>query len=296
MKGATIMYYKQYTNVKEFYDATYFVLMRHEAQNTIPLGNLILGNKGNDKTGWRDPVNWFMATVCDTDSGGIQLTAIMTPPYNIALYATGNIICEESINCLINGIAGHPVPGVTAEKSLAKYFADLYTSRKGMSFEVSMDQRIYELTEVNPEIPRIGTIRLSSEKDMPFLPFWCEAFHASGTYGSTTMEIPNEPDDYLYRISKNNLYVLEYNGVSVSLAGLNREMQTVIGVGPVYTPPYYRGKGYASSAVAQISQLALDRGFKKCVLYTDLANPTSNSIYQKIGYRPICDSLMLKFI
>lgn len=56
-----------------------------------------------------------------------------------------------------------------------------------------------------------------------------------------------------------------------------------------------RNKGYASSCVAQVSQIALNKGFTKCVLYTDLLNPTSNSIYQKIGYTAICDSLMLKF-
>ncbi|WP_258166573.1 GNAT family N-acetyltransferase [Paenibacillus sp. PCH8] len=60
-------------------------------------------------------------------------------------------------------------------------------------------------------------------------------------------------------------------------------------------PPYERRKGYATSIVTQISQLALDKGFTKCVLYTDLENPTSNSIYRKIGYMPICDSLQLKF-
>ena len=79
------------------------------------------------------------------------------------------------------------------------------------------------------------------------------------------------------------------------MAGYTREMQTAIGVAFVYTPPYYRGKGYASSCVAQISQIALDKGFTKCVLYTDLLNPISNSIYKKIGYRPVCDSLMLEF-
>jgi len=268
--------------------------MRHEAQNILPLGHLLIGHEGKDKEGWRDPVNWYMATV--SDASGIRLTAIMTPPHNVALYVTDNKIDAAAITCLIDGIADHPIPGVVAEKSLAEYFAKAYTTSKGMTFEIAMDQRIYELTEVNPKIPQIGTVRLAEENDMPFLPFWFEAFYAAGTYGSTTMKIPHDPQPYRYRISKNNLYILEDNGVPVSIAGLNREMQTVIGVGPVYTPPYYRGKGYASSCVAQISQIALDKGFTTCVLYTDLANPTSNSIYQKIGYKPICDSLMLKFV
>ena len=101
--------------------------------------------------------------------------------------------------------------------------------------------------------------------------------------------------NYLNRIAAKKLYVLENNGVPVSMAGYTREMQTAIGVAFVYTPPYERRKGYASSIATHLSQRALDKGFTKCVLYTDLANPTSNSIYQKIGYVPICDSLQLKF-
>jgi predicted GNAT family acetyltransferase len=79
------------------------------------------------------------------------------------------------------------------------------------------------------------------------------------------------------------------------MAQKNREMQTVSGVSYVYTPPYFRGKGYATSCVADLSRLLLKEGFTKCVLYTDLANPTSSSIYQKVGYRPVCDSLEIKF-
>nr|WP_276538695.1 GNAT family N-acetyltransferase [Murimonas intestini] len=109
------------------------------------------------------------------------------------------------------------------------------------------------------------------------------------------MSIPQDGKSYRYQLSGQKLYVLEDNGIPVSMAGYTREMQTAIGVAFVYTPPYYRGKGYASSCVAQISQIALDKGFTKCVLYTDLLNPISNSIYKKIGYRPVCDSLMLEF-
>lgn len=79
------------------------------------------------------------------------------------------------------------------------------------------------------------------------------------------------------------------------MAGYTRELQTAIGIAFVYTPTYFRGNGYATSCVAQLSQMALEKGFRRCVLYTDLLNPTSNSIYQRIGYKAVCDSLMLKF-
>jgi len=91
------------------------------------------------------------------------------------------------------------------------------------------------------------------------------------------------------------LYILEVGGTAVSMAKAHREMATVCGVGFVYTPPYFRGRGYATSCVAAVSQMILDRGFNSCALYTDLSNPTSNSIYMKIGYVPICDALEIKF-
>ncbi|WP_127533169.1 GNAT family N-acetyltransferase [Paenibacillus kobensis] len=288
------MKFKLYTDVHEFYNDTYDVLMRHEAQNLIPLGNIIIGHEGKDKTDWRDPVNWLMATI--SDAKGIQLTAVMTPPHHITLYATDNIISPGAVDCLIDGLKDREIPGVISEKTLAEYFAKEYTLRKGRTFKTTMSQRIYELTAVNPDIKMVGTVRLLDEKDMHFFPYWAEAFYAAGSYGKTEMSIPQQnADPYLYRIASKKLYILEDNGIPVSMAGYTREMQTAIGVAFVYTPPYERRKGYASSIVAQISQLALDKGFTKCVLYTDLANPTSNSIYQKIGYTPICDSLQLKF-
>ena len=67
------------------------------------------------------------------------------------------------------------------------------------------------------------------------------------------------------------------------------------GSAPVYTPPEHRGTGYGSAVTAAVSQHALDAGARDVILFTDLANPTSNSIYQKIGYRPVYDSTELEF-
>ncbi|MGG7164175.1 GNAT family N-acetyltransferase [Clostridium ihumii] len=287
------MKFKLYIDVHEFYNDTYNVLMQDEAQNMVLLGNIIIGNEGKDKTDWRDPANWLMATVYDEN--GIQVTALMTPPHNITLYATDNIINQQAINCLLDGLTEYNIPGVTTEKILAELFAKEYTTRKGLTFKTMMSQRIYEVTTINPDVKQFGNVRLFEEKDMYFFPYWFEAFNAAGIYGNTKMSIPQDVESYRYRLSSKKLFVLEIDGKPVSMAGFTREMQTAIGVAYVYTPPYYRGKGYASSCVAQISQIALDKGFKKCVLYTDLLNPTSNSIYQKIGYNAICDSRMLKF-
>lgn len=288
------MQFKLYTDVHEFYNETYDVLVKHEVQNIIMLGNLIIANKGEDKSGWRDPVNWVMATVSDTND--IVLTALMTPPHNITIYATDNVINYDAVNCLIDGLSEYKIPGVMSEKTLAELFAKEYVSRNSLKTEINMNQRIYNLTEVNTQVKQFGNLRLFEDKDMHFFPYWFEAFYAASVYGNTKMSIPENIDEYRYRLSTKRLYVLEVDGVPVSMAGLTRELQSAIGVAFVYTPPYFRGNGYASSCVAQLSQLALEKGFSKCVLYTDLLNPTSNSIYQKIGYEVVCDSIELKFV
>jgi len=287
------MKFNVYKDVKAFYRDTCELFMRHEAQNLIPLGNIIMGNKGEDKTEWRDPANWFMAAV--TGDTGIVLSAIMTPPYNLTLYATDNIIDRDAINCLIDGItaAGYSLPGVMTEKTLALSFAEMYSARKGITFSVQMNQRIYVLEKVNADITLTGTLRAASEADMSFIPYWAEGFNddcfAKG------LKVKPDAAHYLHLINGKNLFVLEDRGTAVSMAMIHREMRTVCGVSEVYTPPYFRGKGYATSCVAGVSRIGLERGFTKCALYTDLANPVSNSIYQKIGYRPICDSVEIKF-
>jgi len=282
-----------YSDVRLFHDDTYDVMMRHEAQNIIPLGNIIIGYEGKDKTDWRDPANWFMATV--SDDGGILLTAVMTPPMNLTLYATDNCNNDMALRCLIDGIdgAGAPVPGVMAEKSLAEMFAEAYSAEHGKSYRINKEQRIYELSQVSSDIPKLGKVRLATEKDMSFLPFWIEGFHYD-CFGDPLVA-DSSVEKYSYQVSTERLYILEDDGVAVNMAKISRELQTVCAVGLVYTPPYFRGKGYASSCVAAVSQFGLDKGFDKCVLYTDLSNPTSNSIYMKIGYEPICDSLEITF-
>ena len=219
----------------------------------------------------------------------------MTPPHNLTLYATDNQIDNEALSCLIQGIAGtdFSVPGILADKELAEYFARVFATYKSIKYRIHKEMRIYELVKVNHDVPVIGKIRLAEEGDMAFLPYWIEGFNCDCF--DMTPSVKPDPNPYRYHINKKKLYILEHEGTPVSMAQMNREMQTVCGVGQVYTPPYFRGKGYASSCVAAVSTLILERGFTKCVLYTDLANPTSNSIYQKIGYKPICDSLEIKF-
>jgi hypothetical protein len=82
----------------------------------------------------------------------------------------------------------------------------------------------------------------------------------------------------------------------VSCANVARRTPHGVAVAFVYTPPAHRRQGYATSCVAELTQRQLETGAEFCCLYTDLANPTSNSIYAKIGYRPVCDSDWWEFV
>jgi predicted GNAT family acetyltransferase len=90
-------------------------------------------------------------------------------------------------------------------------------------------------------------------------------------------------------------YVWEDAGDVVALVGAGGETPHGIRIGPVYTPPELRGRGYASSLTAAASQDQLDRGRQFVFLFTDLANPTSNKIYQAIGYEAVCDVDQYRF-
>jgi len=68
-----------------------------------------------------------------------------------------------------------------------------------------------------------------------------------------------------------------------------------LAAGPVHTPPERRRQGYAGAVATAVSQVALDDGADHVVLFTDLANPTSNALYQRLGYRPVEDRVALRF-
>ena len=87
----------------------------------------------------------------------------------------------------------------------------------------------------------------------------------------------------------------EADGGPVSIACNTMPVTGMVRIGPVYTPPEARGHGYGSAATAALSQRLLKAGAEEVVLYTDLANPVSNSIYQRIGYRPVEDRVVLAF-
>jgi predicted GNAT family acetyltransferase len=80
----------------------------------------------------------------------------------------------------------------------------------------------------------------------------------------------------------------------VSMAVSRKPIEGVVRVAGVYTPPEKRKLGYAAACVHALSKHMRDSGYC-CALYTDIANPTSNSIYRRIGYRAVSEVLRYRF-
>jgi GNAT superfamily N-acetyltransferase len=235
----------------------------------------------------------FFAVVEDGD--GVAAAAVMTPPYGVILYSPRQE-CAAALDLIAVELLGNgwPVPTANGLVYLSSAFARIWTERTGVTAVQKMAQRVFELRRVHPPLYSPGFLRVVEAADADLLVLWLKAFGDEALTGIEQQSPEEVRRHVLLRIEDGSLY-LWIDERPVCLVGTTRPTARGISVGPVYTPPEYRNRGYASSCVAQVSQRMLDAGKEFCALYTDLANPTSNSIYQKLGYRPIGDFALFAF-
>jgi RimJ/RimL family protein N-acetyltransferase len=188
--------------------------------------------------------------------------------------------------------AGHQVPGINAGQEAADAFAAAWRDRTGDAVTAYRRMRLFRLGElIRPAPGPEGAARPAAERDRDLLAGWFDAF-------AREVGDPPRHDNHALvdeRLCYGGIALWEAGGVPVSLAGRTRVVAGMVRVAPVYTPPEMRGRGYAGAATAAVSQAALDAGVREVVLYTDLANPTSNALYQRLGYRPVEDRVVLSF-
>jgi GNAT superfamily N-acetyltransferase len=187
--------------------------------------------------------------------------------------------------------------GVMSGKADAAAFAAIWQQLSGQSWSVGRSERLYQLTRVNPAaLPVAGRMRAAQDSDLDLITDWWLAF-AEEAVETIPREQAQQQILTRYGIDPlvGGLRLWDVEGAPVSLAGYTGPTPNSIRVGPVYTPPEQRGHGYASALVAALSQELLDKGFRFVTLFTDLANPTSNHIYQTIGYTPVADIDELHF-
>jgi len=269
-----------YPNAHKFLAKTQAILEANEAANNLILG-LTLRVNHYLPLAQHPP---YFATITHHDE--LLLAAIMTPPRPMVLY-TRLSDWREALNLFIQEAALRqwPVFGITGPPPLSEAFAVAWASLTGTTYRVQIRNRLYELRRVNsiPSVP--GYLRLATAADLELIAQWTFAFQTEALQRG---DLAEAHEVARYKISEQELYLWE-DGQPVCMAGQSRPTRNGICISLVYTPPEWRGRGYATACVAGLSQLLLDSGRKFCVLFTDLANPTSNHIYQTIGYKPIGD-------
>jgi len=192
------------------------------------------------------------------------------------------------------------LPGVGGPTPLAGAFAERYTALTGRGHSLGLDMGCFRLDAVQPPAPVAGRLRAAEQRDRDLLVEWYHAFHAE----AVPFRAGSDPAPYVDgRLAEGGLLWLwedtpgatQGQGTQgqgtrpVTLVGSMPPAAGVIRIAPVYTPPAYRGRGYASAAVAAVCQRALDRGARALTLNTDLTNGTSNRIYQRVGFRRVGD-------
>ncbi|MGW5666957.1 GNAT family N-acetyltransferase [Micromonospora sp. NPDC003776] len=196
---------------------------------------------------------------------------------------------------------GEEVLGVNGALPAAELCAAELARLSGGRVEVAQHTRLHELGELIPPSPVPGHLAVATEDDLELATEWFAAFmgdadeQAGRPRGASAHEVPDRTD-MLRRIRLGRVWFwLDEAGRRVHLTAANPPAFGVARVGPVYTPPAERGRGWASNAVAEVSRRILAEGARAC-LFTDQANPTSNKIYAALGYRPVVDMANLVIV
>ena len=231
-----------------------------------------------------DPGRYWMAvqredTVGVVVQSPLTFPATLTPMEPPVTTAMADAIAE----------AGVALPGINGEAATAALFAGQWSERSKSAATPFQGIRLYEFLESGqaPEIE--GKLRQAGPIDRSLTILWTRAFQ---------QEIGESANDTELRVDRGlaarQLWLWDRSGETLSMAVSREPVHGVVRLSGVYTPPDKRRHGYAAACVHALSKQLGDAGYR-CILYTDLGNPTSNSIYRRIGYRAVAEALRYRF-
>ncbi len=285
------MQYQQLNSPEEFYRQAEGYLLRQEATNNLLLGLTINLIRQPHAYGGEPPYFGIVWDDTDVDAPRIVGTALRTPPRALIL---SHIEHRDAVRLIAQKAYEQfqTLPAVTGGREDSRQFAERWALISGQRARPGMFERIYCLERLIPVTNVPGQVRQAGEADRQLLRQWMRGFHADAFYNQAPPSDQEVEGWINNRISAEvgGMYFWEdKNGSPVSMAGYTGFTPNGVRIGPVYTPVEYRGKGYGSAVTAAVTRKQLDAGRRFCYLFTDLSNPTSNKIYQNIGYEPICD-------
>jgi predicted GNAT family acetyltransferase len=272
------------SDVEEYAERTADLLTGSPAEHTIPLTVLKTVRGGRR---WSDEpmlFGWY------EDGGEVRGAVFRTPPFELLLA----VVPEQATADLVAALraSGAAVPGVNGDVESVDRFTEAWSAATGERGTTTLALDLYELgTLRDPDPAPPGRARPAQDADLDTAVRWYRAFQE---------ETPTPSTDVLplvrERMDDRRLWLWEdESGDPVSLAARTAAVAGVARIAPVYTPPEHRRHGYATAVTAACTADALARDAERVVLYTDLADPSSNAMYRRIGFRPIGGSRVVHF-
>jgi hypothetical protein len=253
----------------------------HEREHNLALG--LLGRLRVEPRLYGFDPTFVVAEEADSVVGCL----LRTPPHGVVLSRFESLEAVDVVAEAVLGIHSE-LPGAVGPNDVIARFARTWSRLTGADTRLVIRQRVHAAAAVS-DLPRApGRMREAGPDDIPTVLAWLGAFSDEAL--GEEAHIENVESTYRRReADPDGAWLLWDDGGPVSLAAYGNPTPTGTRVGPVYTPPEFRGRGYATSLVAELTAERLSTGLAFCFLFTDLANPTSNAIYARIGYEPVAD-------
>ena len=270
---------REFADVDGFMAVAGAFLEAREAEHNLILG--ICSYLLDEPTTFGDRPPYLAAV---TSAGRVVACALRTPPHNLVISEVDD---PTAIDLLVDGRLDDDLPGVLGPVEHAEAFATRWAALTGRTARREASERIFRLSRVIPPAAVAGEIRVVRPADRDLVATWLGGFMEEALGESDPAELARVTAQWL-EDNNRTLYLWD-DQRAVSLCGVGGRTPNGVRIGPVYTPPADRRRGYAGALVAAASQLQLDAGRTFCFLFTDLANPTSNHVYRAIGYEPVRD-------
>lgn len=269
----------RFTNPADFLCRAERWLLQREAEHNLVLGLASDLARGPDPR-YQPPI-YFAAVERD---GEVVGCAFRTPPFKLGLTR----MPLDAVPALARDVAQvyQDIPAIMGPERESLEVAKAWTAIRGngSTFSMGPRHRIHQIDSViMPPAPPPGRLRLATPADMDLVLEWSAAFYRD------TGQTEHQQGSTARRLIGQGLLHLWDDGEPRSMAAAFAPTPNGIRVAYVYTPPALRGRGYASATVGTLSRMQLQQGRRFCFLYTDLANPVSNAIYARLGYRPVAD-------